>query len=66
MNDQTGIHPGPHESWRELAEHSLTHDDLKTDTRDNNGGWIHVGNSSKVAIMTDGTVRVNDAIYEEG
>ena len=21
-------HPGPHESWRELAEHSLTHDNL--------------------------------------
>jgi len=20
--------PGPHECWRELAEHSLTHDDL--------------------------------------
>lgn len=28
MERMTGGRPGPHESWRELAEHSLTHDNL--------------------------------------
>jgi hypothetical protein len=28
MEPLTDDRPGLHESWRELAEHSLTHDDL--------------------------------------
>jgi hypothetical protein len=30
MEKLTDGKPGLHESWRELAEHSLTHDDLQT------------------------------------
>lgn len=63
--------PGPHECWDELAEHSLTHDDLRRTRRwpprirRGTGGQVRAYRDAQYALFRNGRYEQAAGIGEE-